>query len=257
MGENDTRSAGAIKSIDRVFRIVESLRELDGARVSELATELDMANSTVHRYLASLQANEYVIQEGDRYYPSMEFLSIGDYVRNRKEAYRLAEEKVAQLAEATDERAEFMVEEYGRIVFVHREIGAHAVQADSHPGKRLPIHATSAGKAIMAFLPDERVTEIIERHGLESYTENTITDPDDLREELADIRERHVAFATQEYIQRLNTVSVPVMNVNGQVCGALGISGPTHRMKGEWFRKEIPDMLLGTANELEINVSYQ
>ncbi|WP_254533261.1 IclR family transcriptional regulator [Natrinema gelatinilyticum] len=257
MGKNDAGSAGVIKSISRGFRIVETLKELDGARVSELASELDMANSTAHRYLTSLEANEYVIQEGYRYYPSMEFLNIGDYVRNRKEAYRLAEEKVAQLAETTDERAEYLVEECGHVVFVHCETGAHAVQADSHLGKRLPIHATSAGKAIMAFLPDERVMEIIERHDLESYTANTITDSDVLRDELAEIRERNVAFATQEYIQRMNTVSVPVMDVDGQVCGALGISGPTHRMKGEWFRKEIPDLLLGTANELEINVSYQ
>jgi DNA-binding IclR family transcriptional regulator len=186
----------------------------------------------------------------------MQFLDIGDYVRNRREVFRLAEDKVKQLAQKTDERGEFLVEEYGEVVFVHREIGDNAVQADSHIGKRLPIHATSAGKAIMAFLPDERVSEIIEQRGLESYTENTITDEEILRDELEQIREDHVAFAQQEYIQRMNTVSVPVIDVNDQVCGALGISGPAHRIKGEWFQEELPDLLLGFANELEIKMSY-
>ena len=256
MSKDTTEASRAVKSTDRTFRIVESLKRMDGARVTELARELDMANSTVHRHLQSLLENEYVVKEGDVYYLGMQFLDIGDYVRNRREVFRLAEDKVNQLAEKTDERGEFLVEEYGEVVFVHREIGDNAVQADSHIGKRLPIHATSAGKAIMAFLPDERVSEIIEQKGLGSYTENTITDEEILRDELEQIREDHVAFAQQEYIQRLNSVSVPIIDVNDQVVGALGISGPAHRIKGEWFQEEVPDLLLGFANELEIKMSY-
>ncbi|MEF8785331.1 MAG: IclR family transcriptional regulator [Haloarculaceae archaeon] len=256
MSKDTTEASRAVKSTDRTFRIVESLKRVDGARVTELARELDMANSTVHRHLQSLLENGYVVKEGDVYYLGMQFLDIGDYVRNRREVFRLAEDKVNQLAEKTDERGEFLVEEHGEVVFVHREIGDNAVQADSHIGKRLPIHATSAGKAILAFLPDERVSEIIEQKGLESYTENTITDEEILRDELEQIREDHVAFAQQEYIQRLNSVSVPIIDVNDQVCGALGISGPAHRIKGEWFQEEVPDLLLGFANELEIKLSY-
>ncbi|WP_340098694.1 IclR family transcriptional regulator [Salinibaculum salinum] len=256
MSKDTTEAPRAVKSTDRTFRIVESLKQMDGARVTELARELDMANSTVHRHLQSLLENKYVVKKGDVYHLGMRFLDIGDYVRNRREVFRLAEDKVNQLAEKTDERGEFLVEEYGEIVFVHREVGDNAVQADSHIGKRLPIHATSAGKAIMAFLPDERVSEIIEQKGLESYTENTITDEETLRDELEQIREDHVAFAQQEYIQQLNSVSVPIIDVNDRVCGALGISGPAHRIKGEWFQEEVPDLLLGFANELEIKMSY-
>lgn len=256
MAKDTKQTSGAVKSTDRAFRIVETLKQMDGGRVTELARELDMANSTVHRHLQSLRENEYVVKEGDTYYLGLRFLDVGDYVRNRKEVYRLTEEKVKQLAEQTDERGEFLVEEYGEVVFVHREIGDNAVQADSHIGKRLPIHATSAGKAILAFLPDERITEIIEKRGLKSYTENTITSEKVLREELEQIREEHVAFAHQEYIQRLNTVSVPIIGTNDQVCGAIGISGPAHRVKGEWFQEEIPDLLLGIANELEIKLTY-
>lgn len=256
MTEDGKQTSGAVKSTDRAFRIVETLKQMDGGRVTELARELDMANSTVHRHLQSLCDNEYVVKEGDTYYLGTRFLDIGDYVRNRKEVFRLTEDKVKQLAEKTDERGEFLVEEYGEVVFIHREIGDNAVQADSHIGKRLPIHATSAGKAIMAFLPDERVTEIIEKRGLESYTENTITDAEVLRDELEQIREDQIAFAQQEYIQRLNTVSVPLIGPDDQVCGAIGISGPAHRVKGEWYQEEIPDLLLGIANELEIKMTY-
>lgn len=257
MEGDSTRGSGRIKTADKLFRIVETLQEMEGARVAELADELEMANSTVHRYLQSLRANEYVVKEGDTYDVGMRFLDVGDYARNRKTLYKLAKEKVKKLAEETDERAEFLVEEFGRAVFVHYGAGTRAVQADSHLGKRLPLHATSAGKVLLAFLPDERVQEIINDYGLPSYTENTITDEETLADELEVVRQRRVAFNEQEYIHRLNTVSVPVMDPNGQIGGVLGISGPAHRLKGDRFREEIPDLLLGTANELEINVSYQ
>lgn len=257
MSANDTRSQGAIKTTDRCFRIVEALQRRDGARVSELADELELANSTVHRHLQALRENEYIVKEGDVYYLGMKFLELGDYVRKRKEIYQQAAESVKELADETDERAEFIVEEYGHAVFVHREVSPSAVRADSHLGKRIPMHATSAGKAILAFLPEQRVEEILDESGLESYTENTITDREELLDELETVRDERVAFNIQEYIKGLNTVSVPVIGAHGQVYGALGISGPTHRLKGDRLYDEIPNLLLGTANALEINISYQ
>lgn len=256
MGTNGARSKGSIKTIDRCFRILETLREQDGSRVSELADELDLANSTVHRYLQSLRENEYVVKEGDVYHLGMGFLGLGDYVRKRKRVYQEVEESVQKLADETNERAEFLVEEHGQAIFVHREAGPSAVQADSHLGKRLPMHATSAGKAILAFLPQERLEAILDRHGMRKYTENTITDRETLYEELDAVREDRFAYNKQEYIKGLNTVSVPVLSPAGQVYGALGISGPTHRLKGDKLHSEIPDLLLGSANALEINVSY-
>lgn len=256
MSNTNPRGPSSVKTTDTVFRILEILRELDGARVSEVAQELGIATSTAHRHLTALKTNEYVVQQGDIYYIGMRFLGLGEYARNRRKIYRIAAPKINQLAEQTGERAEFIVEEYGYALFVHREIGSNAVQADSHLGKRLPLHATSAGKVILAFLPEERVREIIARRGLESYTENTITDEDKLQSELEEIRSKHVAINEQEYIPGLTTVSVPVIGPNEQICGALGISGPSHRLKGERLREEIPDLLLGTANELELKISY-
>jgi DNA-binding IclR family transcriptional regulator len=257
MGVNDVRSGSSVKTADRIFRIVETLQAMDGGRVSEVAAELDMADSTVHRHLQALQENEYVVQEGDTYHIGFRFLNLGDYARNRKELYRLAEPKVEQVAEETNERAEFIVEEFGRAVFVHRHIGSNAIQADSHLGKRLPMHATSAGKAILAHMPTDRVERVLERTGMEQYTAQTITDEEVLAEELATIREEGVAFNHEEYIGGMNTVSVPVMDRHEQIAGALGVSGPAHRLKGDRLRQEVPDLLLGSANELEINISYR
>jgi DNA-binding IclR family transcriptional regulator len=254
--ESVTDTGEGVKTTGTVFAILETLQEQDGARISDVADELGLANSTAYRHLSTLADREYVLKEEGEYYLSMRFLRFGHYVRERKKSYQLAGPKVEELAAKTDERAEFMVEEHGRSVFVHREVGDNAVRTDSGIGKNHPLHATAAGKAILAFLPEDRIEAILERRGLEAYTDYTITDRETLFEELESVRNRGVSFNKQEYIEGLRAVGVPVLAPDESVIGALSVSGPTHRLKGTRFEEQIPDLLLGTANEIELKIPY-
>lgn len=245
-----------VKAGERLFAILELLEEMDGARVSELAERTGLAKSTVHRYLVTMLECEYLVKEGDTYQIGLRVLELGESVKNRKEAYTLGKEKVRTLAQETNERVQFIVEEHGYAVYLHREFGSQAVRTDPGIGKRVPIHATSAGKAILANLPDAQVDSVIERRGLPTLTEHTIVDPDVLWEELKEIRERGYAINDQENINGLRAIGVPVIGPSGQVVGALSVSGPTHRMQGDWFNNELPSLLLGAANEIELNLAY-
>lgn len=247
---------GTVKSVERAMRIAETVMELEGARVSELAAELDMAKSTVHGYLATLHQLGYLVKEGETYQIGTRFLRFGEYSRTRKEEYGMAAQKVTELAEETEERSQFVIEELGRGVFLYRESGAHAVETGSGTGKRMYLHSTSAGKAILAHFPEPTVREILDRWGLPAVTSATITDESALFDELAEIRERGFAVNREENIEGLHAVGVPVQLQDGTVIGALSISGPTHRLKGEYLMEELPDLLLGTANELELNIEY-
>ena len=100
-----------------------------------------------------------------------------------------------------------------------------------------------------------RHDEIIGR-GLERQTQHTIVDPDALRTELDEIRERGYAFNIEESTNRLHAVGAPVTLPDGRVLGAISVSGPSHRMKGDRLEHEIPDLLLGIVNELELNIMY-
>ncbi|WP_254546761.1 IclR family transcriptional regulator [Halomarina pelagica] len=251
-----TTTTKPVKSTETVFDIIESLKELDGARVTELADHLGLAKSTVYSQLFTLRKRGYVVKEGDRYHLSLEFAHVGEYTRTRRPSYELAGRKVAKLAEETGERSQFIVEEHGRGIYVHRETGANAVRTDSAIGGHVPLHATASGKAILAHLPDERVDGIIEYRGLPRQTDHTITDEATLREELRAIRERGYAFNQEENTERLHAVGVPVRLPDDRVLGAISVSGPTYRMKGERLEEEVLDLLLGTANELELNIAY-
>jgi len=137
----------------------------------------------VHRPLTTPDEVGYVVHEDGKYHPSARFLD--KYVRYRNPVSELLRPKVKQPAEKTEERAEFIVEEHGRGVFLHRSTGKNAVGTNTRIGGTLPLHASAAGKAIIAFLPGDRLDEIIKQQGLEEQTPYTITDEETLREELA------------------------------------------------------------------------
>lgn len=248
--------AGTVKTTGTAFRIIEALAREDGGHVTELASEIGVAKSTIHRHLSSLEDLGYVVKEGDRYRLGFRFLKLGEHTRTRSDTYQLAKQQVKNIAEQTDERAQFIVEEHGEAVYVFRETGEHAVQTDSEIGKRIPLHATAAGKAILSRLPQERVDEIIQQHGLPAMTANTITDRDELYEELEAIRDRGFSINHQENIEGLRAIGVPIEYPDGRVFGALSVSGPIHRFRGEFVEETIPNLLLGTANELELNIKY-
>lgn len=245
-----------LKTTETSLEVVDALYELGGGRIDEIANHLDAAPSTIHRHLTTLRAHDYVTKTGDVYQLGLRFLTIGGYIQHNERGYQLAKDKVQQLALTTGERVQFITEEHGQRVYIHASVGEDAVQTDAHIGKRGPLHCSAAGKAILAALPRTRVEEIIDKRGLSRVTPNTITDRDTLFEELQEIANRGVAFNKQESVMGLNAAGTAVKRPDGQVLGAISISGPAQRFKGDKLSEEIPDLLLGATNEIELNLKY-
>lgn len=106
-------TSGRLDTTAKSFSVVFALRELEGATLTELATHLDLPKSTVHRHLSTLADDGFVRTDGDEYNVGFRFLELGEYARTQKEAYRLAEAPVEELAQETRERAQFVVEQHG------------------------------------------------------------------------------------------------------------------------------------------------
>lgn len=247
---------GNIQSVETAFAVVELLQEREITGVGAVASELGLAKSTAHNHLTTLKNLGFVVHDDGVYRLSWRFLELGEQIRDTNAEYRLLGGYVSKLAQRFEERAQFIVEENGEGVYLYRETGSRAVWTDSGVGKRICLHSTAAGKAILAFLPRERVEAIVDGQGLRQVTPHTITDERELFEELRAVRERGYAFNREENLERLNAVGVPVRDADGGVLGALSVSGPSHRMKGDRLGSEIPEYMLGLANEIELNLAY-
>lgn len=256
MGDNNT-DGGTTKTVEKAFQLLEYVKANNGCTLSEITREFDMAKSTSHRHLSTLANLGYLVTEGGIYYPSLRFLDFGAYVKNRKKLFRLAQPKVDDLAAETGEQVQFLVEEHGKGLTVHRSSGERAVQTNPGLGKPIYLHTNAAGKAILAGMSDEEVEQVIDRHGLPAETEHTITDQEELFADLDEICDRGYSTNIQERTEGLRAIGAPIRAPNNYSYSAISISGPANRMKGTRFEEELTDLLRGTANEIELNLSDQ
>ncbi|WP_331235886.1 IclR family transcriptional regulator [Natronorarus salvus] len=245
-----------VKTTETSFEIVNALLRSDGARIDELAERLDLTSSTIHRHLSTLREYGYVARDGDVYRVGFQFLTIGGQLRRQLPAYSSIKRKVDHLAEQTDERAQFIVEENGERVYVYTSTGENSVYTGAATGGRAPIHSSAAGKAILATLPPYRRRRLVDSLPLERTGPNTITDRDRLREELREIRARGYAFNLEESTAGVNAMGAAIHRPDGTVIGALSVSGPATRLKDEPFEEQLPDLVLAATNEIELQIKY-
>lgn len=245
-----------VKSVSMTFRIVEALMELDGAGVTELSEHIGVPKSTVHNYLSTLLQEEYVVKRGNAYEVGLKFLELGAYARHRQELFHNAKPEVDRLADETGELANLLVEEHGYGSYLYRTRGDQAVTVEAHMGTRVSLHTTALGKVLLAHLPDDTVGDIVERHGLEKATEQSIDSKAELEEELEEIRDRGVAFDDEERLNGLRCVAAPVLNEDDDVLGAVSVAGPTNRLQEERFREELPQKVLEVTNVIELDITY-
>jgi len=252
----NNKAKHSVATSQKTIRILDTLRSLGGAGVTELAVELDMNKSTVHNHLSTLEAEELVVQNDNEYELALRLLELGGYVQNQSPLYTIAGQELESLASKSGELATLTVEEHGRSVCLAIERGHQAVTLDIYPGYRRPIHLTAHGKAILAHLPAERVDDIVERHGLNAATARSVTDRQQLQSQLTTVRDQGYAVDEGEYIDGLQCVAAPIQSDDDEVIGAIGISAPASRGDSDGILDGHPELVQSSANIIQININH-
>ncbi|WP_430506249.1 IclR family transcriptional regulator [Haloparvum sp. PAK95] len=251
-----SRNPRTIDAVEKTCRIIEALREQGETGITDLTAEVGFSKSTVHGHLATLVREGLVIKDGHSYRLSLRFLDVAESIVNDIVDNEIVREQVRELAENTGEVVHFGTEENGRVVYLSKSLGDAAVMTESRIGKQMPMHSTSLGKAILAEFPREQVDEIVAEHGLPARTPNTITDSESLHEDLAETRERGFSIDDKENIPGVRCIGASVTLPEGEVIGALSISGPSERMTDERIYDELQEELAQAANVIEVNSMY-
>lgn len=254
--KNRTDASGRIKALRKTFEIIETINTLGVASLSEIAMVVDLPKSTLYRHLMTLQERDFVVREEDEYRLGYRFLEYGISTRNRDPVFAPAKETIETLAEDTEERVWCAVKEGNMGVYIHKVDGKYKIHTDLEIGERRPLHSYAAGKAILAFQSDDEIERILDEGELIGQTEHTITDREALLEEIEAIRERGYAFNREESIKGLHAVGAPIRNHDDEVHAALSIAGAANRLSGTRFSRDIPEMLLGAVNDIELALRH-
>lgn len=239
-----------VQSVDRAVAILEALRaEGDYLGVTQLSNELGLHKSTVHRLLVSLKRGGLVERDPRtrKYRLGVRLVELGNAVLNSRGLPQVALPYLHYLADTVKEITYLAIRHGDGVLNVLQVPAPHMVQSVHWLGSG-SLHATSSGKVFLAYMPEAEMESYLSEP-LESRTATTVTDVDQLRDELKLVRERGYATSWEEEDEGVNAIAVPVRMGQDEVVAAIGVVGPSYRFTTA-KALEAPEIMLGVAREV-------
>ncbi len=228
----DKTDQNTVQALDRALDLLGILAVTPGRTLSDLATEADLPVATVFRALVTLQSHGMVEQEdpGQFWHIGPGAFRIGSAFLRRTKVVERARQPMDALMRETGETANLGVESGDEVLFLAQVETTHAIRAFFPPGTMAPMHVSGIGKALLAWYPDDRVTGILKRKGMERFTSLSLSSETSLRRDLTRTRERGFAIDDQERNDGMRCVAAPIFNAHGEPAAGLSVSGPAFRM---------------------------
>lgn len=236
-----------VQSVDRAVTVLEILARDGEAGVTGLAAELGVHKSTAFRLVAALEARNLVEQNVDRgkYRLGLGILRLAGATAARLDVVQESRPACRRLAADTGETINITVPSDGAALYVDQVAGSSAVQTHNWVGQRIPMHATSNGKVLLAFGAPELLVGL----ELPAFTEYTITRRERLDEELAVIRAQGHGIAVDELEIGLTAIAAPIRDRDGVAVASLSASGPSFRLTPERLA-EIAPLVRAAADDV-------
>jgi len=244
---NKNKSATALKALQVLEVVAASSQPVS---VQDVAEQVRADKTTAYRMLMTLVEAGYVLRDhvSKRYSLSYKVVSLSRNLLVENEVSSLIRQRLKHLSEETHETLHYSVLDGDEAVLVQRVKGTQLVITDFQIGDRAKLHCTSIGKVLLAF-QDIRYVEHVIAEGLPKLASNTITTPDQLRQELHRIRSQGYALDDREFSENMRCIAVPVFESGGRVHGGISISGPDSRFTLEKL-DELKEPLLKASREL-------
>lgn len=232
------------------LRLLELLSARDGAvGVSELAAELGIGRSNVHRLLQALVEMGYAVNEGGKgvYRSSLKVWELGAQALHRLDFREAAAPAMRWLLAETSETVHLSVLSGDEVVYIDKLDSPEPVRAYSVIGGRAPAYCVATGKVLLAWR-DSSSIELLTVRKLQGFTPDTIKDTAQLANELARVRQQGYAVNRGEWRASVWGIAAPVMLSSGSVIAALGVSGPATRIRSRGVRR-LASMVVEAAHQ--------
>ena len=250
------RASGTIQSVERTFELLELMADAGGEMaLSQLAEASALPLPTIHRIMRTLVHGGYVRQQPSRRYAlGPRLIRLGETAGRALGAW--ARPYLASLTDAVGETSNMAVLDGDQVVYVAQVPSRHSMRMFTEVGRRVDVHCTAVGKAVLAELPDEVVGPLLARAGMRPQTEHTIVDPVVFQRELDVIRER--GYAEDDGEQEIGVRCIAVTVPGAPARAAISISGPATRMSRIAVHEVVP-LMHQAAGKLarELNASHR
>jgi len=245
-----------VRSVQRALTILRTFLPHDGElSAADLSKETGLDPSTVFRLLVTLEAQGFVeINHATaKYRPGVILLELGSRFLKNNDIRSRSIGYLERLRDEFGETVHLTILDGNEVVYLEKLAGLHPIGfMSSRVGNRSPAHCTGVGKALLAYLSDEQLAQRYPDRRLKRYTDQTITDLDELRAELGRVRSRGYAIDLEEHEVGVKCVAVPTFD-HKELAAAVSVSGPVDRMDDHIAN----DDLINTLMEVAAQISEQ
>jgi len=240
---SEASPAGGLSTVRNAARLLKVFRSREtDLGVSELSRRLGLGKSTVHRMLTTLVAEGLVEQDPRTggYRLGIVMFELGQAVRVHMDLHAAVGPVLAELRTQTGESSQVGVLDGHEVVYVDRMESAHSLRLFTDTGRRVPVHCTSSGKVLLAYLPEARRQAVLREAPLDALTPHTITAREQLAAELDRVRRRGWSEAVNEREIGIASIAAPIRDTSGEVVAAISIGVPLARCTVMALRRLAP-----------------
>lgn len=244
----------------RLLTIMETLAEKrQSVRLVDLARELGMTQSTTLRYLTALCDTGYVRQDpqNSTYVLTWKLCGLGSKIKQNISLEAVVHDYLSEASARLNANLLFAVVDGANVHYVDKvHLPDSGLRGMYRIGIDAPLHSTSSGKVLLSGWTYSQVVALVSEHGLSRLTPNTITDKDDLLNELSQVRARGYAIDDEECEIGHRCVAVPVYDYSGTVYAAISAFGNAEDLNDDRIQELLPD-LFGLAKNVSFRLGYQ
>jgi DNA-binding IclR family transcriptional regulator len=226
----------SVPALDRALTILEALAESKkGFSLADLSRKLELPRSSTHCMLLTLERRGYLHrhEQTSKYLFGLKLFSLANMAIAGIEVREQAVPFLDALMRAVGLTVHLAILERGEAVLVHKVEPPGLLRMATWLGKRMDVHCTGVGKALIAYLQEEEIDRLIKEHGLPRHNENTIASPRKLKEYLAQVRKLGYAVEFEEDEIGLRCIGAPVFDHTNRVVAAVSVAGTVSQVTEE------------------------
>ena len=246
------------KSVDRGLRVLDLFDEVTTTlTASEIAAAFDVTPATLYPTLCTLANHGYLLRDEQKNYRlGLKLLERSGQVIAQLDVRRVAHPHLRNLARERQVTADLATVYGQEVLYLERRVGHPTAMLGDVVGRRVPLHCTSLGKVLLAFMPSPDREHLVDALDLKPYTPHTIVDPDQLIEELNRIRDRGYAEDLQEFHLGSFCVAAPIQGHEGQALAAISLMLPVGEDIRVHDHKDEARAVIETAQAISRELGY-
>jgi IclR family pca regulon transcriptional regulator len=237
-----------VQGLERGLAVILSFSaETPSLTIAQVAERTKLTRAAARRYLKTLEALGYVLQEADRFSLTPRLLDLGFTYLSTLDVTSVVQPFMEKVTDTLHESCSVSVLENHDVVYIARRAANRIMSINLVVGSRLPAHATSMGKVLLAYLPPDEFERYLDSVEREPLTANTIVDDRALRAALEEVRANGWAVADEESELGVRSAAVPLVGRDGEVRAAINVAAHAARVSLKQLQRDYIPILLEAA----------